>query len=255
MPNSSSVTVAISDAVGTITLDAPKRRNALGPEMLADLGDAFRTLAADRAVRAVVVTGAGEHFSAGGDISVFDRGVAAGRDYVYDAIGVFRQIEHLRKPVIAAVRGYALGGGFELAMSCDLVVASDSAQFGLPEISVGAVPAFALIRLGELIGRARAKQVAWLGKRLSAAQAYELGLAAEVVADGELDRAAHQMAASFTQLPRVATEVVKAALNREIADRSLFESTTAAAMMWGTEGIAEGRRAFYAKRAPQFPDE
>jgi enoyl-CoA hydratase len=250
-----STTVAVADTVGTITLNAPDRRNALGPDLLAGLSDALRGLAADSSVRAIVLRGEGDHFSAGGDISVFDRGVAAGRDYVYDAIGVCRQIEHLRKPVIATVRGYALGGGFELAMSCDLILAAESAQFGLPEISVGAVPAFALIRLGELVGRTRAKQMAWFAQRLDSSQAHRLGLVVDVVADGEIDQAAHELAASFARLPRVAVEVVKAALNREIADRSLFESTTAAAMIWGTEGIVEGRRAFYAKRAPEFPDE
>lgn len=249
------VELQIRDRIGFVTLNDPARRNALGPELL----DAFHTAwtAVERAseIRAVVLRAAGGDFCAGGDISTFDRGVAGGRDYVYETVGAFRRVEHCRKPVLAAVRGRALGGGFELVMACDVVIASETARFALPELSVGAVPAFALVRLGELVGRSRAKQLAWSGRRMEPSEAERLGLVAEVVADDALDQAVERRAGEIAGLPRVAAETVKAAVNREIADHALFESTTAAAMLWGTEGIAEGRRAFYEKRAPVFPDE
>lgn len=249
------VEVAVRDRVGVVTLNDPARRNALGPELLDAFHATWSEVERSSDVRAIVVRGAGADFCAGGDISTFDRGVAGGRDYVYDVVGAFRRIEHCRKPVIAAVRGRALGGGFELVMACDLVLASETARFALPELSVGAVPAFALVRLGELIGRARAKDLAWSSRRIGPAEAEQLGLVAAVVPDDALDEAAWRRAGELAGLPRVAAETVKAAINREIADHALFESTTAAAMLWGTEGIAEGRRAFYEKRAPDFPDE
>ncbi|MGA3254761.1 MAG: enoyl-CoA hydratase/isomerase family protein [Mycobacterium sp.] len=253
------VMVEVRDRIGFVTLNDPGRRNALGPDLLASLGAAWAQIEQDRSVRAVVLRATGSDFCAGGDIATFDLGVGGGREYVYETIGAFRRIEHCRKPVVASVRGRALGGGFELAMACDLVVASADARFALPELSVGAVPAFALVRLGEIVGRSRAKQIAWSGRRVDAVEAQGLGLVCTVVDDSlddsALDDATEQQARQLVELPRIAAETVKAAFNREIADRALFESTTTAAMLWGTEGIAEGRRAFYEKRPPRFPDE
>lgn len=249
------VLLDVRDRVAYLTLNDPARRNALGPDLLAELHTAWSAVERDREVRVVVLRAAGTDFCAGGDISTFDRGVAGGRDYVYDTVGAFRRVEHCRKPVLAGVRGRALGGGFELAMAADLIIAADTARFALPELSVGAVPAFALVRLGELIGRSRAKQLAWSGRRLEPAEAERIGLVSQVVAEGDLDATVEVQARALVALPRVAAETVKAAVNREIADHALFESTTAAAMLWGTEGIAEGRRAFYDKRPPNFPDE
>jgi enoyl-CoA hydratase len=249
------VRVATRDQVAWITLADPDRRNALGPAVLRHLRGAFADLTVDRSIRAIVIDAEGEHFCAGGDFAVFDVGVAAGRDYVLEVIGCFRIIEHARMPVIAAVQGFALGGGFELAMSCDLVVATDTAQFGLPETGIGAIPGYAIVRLPELIGRQRAKRLMWTGERLGSQEAQALGLVTAVVPADGLAAAAEDLARQVILPPRVAVELVKAAANREIADRSLFESTTAAALMWGTEGIAEGRRAFYERRTPVFPDE
>lgn len=249
------VELEVRDRIGFVTLNDPARRNALGPDLLGAFHSAWTEVERSSEVRVVVLGAAGADFCAGGDISTFDRGVAGGRDYVYETVGAFRRVEHCRKPVLAAVRGRALGGGFELVMACDVVIASDTARFALPELSVGAVPAFALVRLGELVGRSLAKQLAWSGRRIEPAEAERLGLVAEVVPDDALEGVVSQRAWALAALPRVAAETVKAAINREIADHALFESTTAAAMLWGTEGIAEGRRAFYEKRAPVFPDE
>jgi enoyl-CoA hydratase/carnithine racemase len=249
------VIVEIRDRIGFVTLNDPSRRNALGPELLASFAAVWAQIEQDRGVRAIVLRASGSDFCAGGDISTFDLGVGGGRDYVYETIGAFRRIEHCRKPVVASVRGRALGGGFELAMACDLIVASTDARFALPELSVGAVPAFALVRLGEIIGRSRAKQIAWSGRRVDAEEARALGLVCDIVEDTALDAATELQARQLVELPRIAAETVKAAFNREIADRALFESTATAAVMWGTEGMAEGRRAFFAKRPPRFPDE
>jgi enoyl-CoA hydratase/carnithine racemase len=249
------VDVRVEGRIGRIRLDDPKRLNALGPAVLAGLEAALDRVEADPAVRVVVLEAAGEHFSAGGDIAVFDLGVAAGRDYVRRVIASFRRLEHLAKPVVAAVRGFALGGGFELAMACDLVVASTTARFGLPETKVGAIPGYAVIRLPEIVGRQRAKEIIWSARRLEPAEAVALGLAVAEVADDQLEASVLRLAGQVAGVPRVAAEVIKAAVNGGIADRALFESTTAAALMWGTAGIKEGQRAFYEKRPPAFPDE
>jgi enoyl-CoA hydratase/carnithine racemase len=255
LPPPDQVRLSVHDRVGIVTMSDPARRNVLGPDMVSALSAALAELDRDPGVRSIVLRGEGPHFCAGGDITTFERGVAGGRDYVYDVLGVCRLIEHMRRPVIAAVRGYALGGGFELALACDEIVASQTARFGLPELSVGAVPAFALIRLSEITGRSFCKRLAWSQDRLTAAEALERDIVSLVVPDGELDDRVADRAARLAALPRVAAETVKASVNREIADRTLFESATSAAVMWGTQAIAEGRLAFLEKRAPDFPDE
>jgi enoyl-CoA hydratase/carnithine racemase len=241
--------------VGVLTMRDEGRRNALGAEMVAQLTDALANLDRDSGIRSVLLRSSGANFCAGGDIRAFDRSVVGGRDYVYDTVNLFRAIEHMRKPVIATVRGYALGGGFELALSCDLIVASDTASFGLPEVSVGAVPAFALVRLAEVAGRAWTKSLAWSARRVTAAEAYQRGVLDRVVPDAELDAESLRLAQDLATLPRVAAEVVKASANRDIADHVLYDSATTAAVMWGTAGIAEGRAAFLERRTPVFPDE
>jgi enoyl-CoA hydratase/carnithine racemase len=246
---------AVSGRTAWIKLADPDRRNALTQPLIASIREDFGAMAADPSVRVIVLSAEGDHFCAGGDIGAFDLGVVGGRDYVHDIIGLFRLIEHCRKPVIAAVRGFAFGGGFELAMSCDLIVAGTSAKLSLPEIGVGAIPGYAIVRLPELIGRQRAKHLMWTAERMDAARAAELGLVTSVVVDTELEKTAQALADRVGGAPRVATELIKAAVNCDIADRALFESTTAASLLWGTESIKEGKSAFYEHRPAVFPEE
>jgi hypothetical protein len=155
----------------------------------------------------------------------------------------------------AARGGYALGGGFELALSCDLIVASNTPTFGPQEFSVGVAPAFAPIPLAEVAGRAWTKSQAWSARRATVAEAYQRGVLDRIVADAELDAESLRVAQGLTKLPRVAAEVVKASANRDIADRVLYHGATTAAAMCGTAGIAEGRAAGPERRTPVFPDE
>jgi enoyl-CoA hydratase/carnithine racemase len=249
------VTVERDGPLGWVRLADPDRRNALGPSLVGELSSVLRTLERDPSVRVVILSSVGKHFCAGGDIAVFDKTVAGGRDYVYDVIEVFRQIERLRKPVVASIRGYTLGGGFELAMSCDLIIASVTTQLGLPETSIGAVPAFALFRLTELMGRSTTKEIVWLQRKLTATEGVSAGLIAEAVADEDLESRTREVGLQLAAIPRVALELSKAAINGDVVDRTLFASTSAAAVTWGTDAIAEGRRAFYEKRSPVFPEE
>ncbi|GAA1868792.1 enoyl-CoA hydratase-related protein [Pseudonocardia ailaonensis] len=241
--------------VAVVTLANPAAHNALDKAMVAELSRTLRDLDDDATARAVVLRGAGRNFCAGGDISTFDEGVAGGRDYVYAVIGLCRQIEHARTPVIAAVHGRALGGGFELALACDDIVAAESAQFAVPELRVGAVPGFALVRLGEIGGRALAKRMAWTGAALDARAALANRVVGEVVPDEDLRAVALARATVIAAQPRVAAETVKALANASVADRSLVESVTSSALQWGTRALAEGKDAFFGKRAPVFPDD
>jgi enoyl-CoA hydratase/carnithine racemase len=251
----STLNVELIRRVGVISLASPDTLNALNPTMVDLLRSTLRGLDRDPGVGAIVLRGEGKHFCAGGDISTFERALAGGRDYVYDVIGLCRQIEHARRPVIAAVHGYALGGGFELALACDQIIAADSARFAVPELSVGAVPGFALVRLSEVAGRQFAKHLAWSGTRIDATTALARGVVTEVVSEAELQAHALDRAATLAALPRVAAETVKALANAAVADRALLESVTSSALMWGTQGLAEGRAAFFEKRDPSFPAE
>lgn len=253
--NRSVIGTRLSGSIGWIILDDAEHRNALGPEMIEKLVESIAALEADPAIRAIVIRSSGDHFCGGADIAVFDLDVPSGRDFLYSVIGCFRRLEQCRKPTIAAVRGLALGGGFELAIACDLIVATVAAQFGLPEVRVGAIPGYGILRLPELIGRPRAKMLMWSGERLSAEDARDLGLVAAVVQDTELEAAAGSIAEKIASGPRVAVELIKAGANSEIADRALFETTTAAALTWGTAAMREGARSFFEKRPPNFPIE
>lgn len=235
-----------------LRLNDPDARNALTPALLAELRAAVEEAEEDPEARAVVITGDGERFCAGGDIGVMDQGVSGGYRYVREVIGLFRRVEHMSTPVIAAVDGYALGGGMELALSCDLILAAETASFGLPESKLGAVPGYAIVRLPELIGRPRAKELMWSGRRIPAAEALEYGIVLAVHPPAELLDAALELGDRVAAMPRITAEVIKLAANGSIADRTLAETTVSAALFWGTDELAEGLAAFRERRAPQF---
>ena len=240
------------EAVALVTLDRPKALNALSFALVAQLDAILHVLDSDDACGAIVITGSGtKAFAAGADI----RELAAQtpeslRDA--DPFAPLDGIGRLRTPVIAAVRGYALGGGAELAMACDMIVAGDDAQFGQPEISIGVIPgAGGTQRLARAIGTAKAMELVLTGRRITAAQADALGLVTEVVpADETVDRAL-ALAAKIAAQPRVAVAAAKAAVlaTAELPlaagirrERDLFEG------LFATEDQREGMTAFLEKR-------
>jgi enoyl-CoA hydratase len=244
------------DAVALVTLDRPQVMNALSFALLDELGEALATLDADPACRVVVITGAGERaFAAGVDIrelaaqtpdSLLDR----------DPFAVLERIPAMRVPVIAAVRGFALGGGFELALACDLVVASDDAQLGLPELGLGVVPgAGGTQRLSHAIGRARALEVILTGRRINADEAERLGLVTAVVPAADTLAHALELAARIAAAPPLAVTTAKAAVNAStrlpLADGIRFERAAFAAL-FATEDQHEGMSAFLEKRPPAW---
>jgi enoyl-CoA hydratase len=243
-------------AVGTITLDRPPV-NALSSELVSDLADAIED-AADTSIRAVVVTGA-PHFAAGADISGFKALIEAGgsgAELGQELGEVLSMLAALPKPVIAAIRGYALGGGLELALACDLRIAAEDASLGQPEIKLGLIPgAGGTQRLTRLIGVGRAKDLVMTGRMVDAVEAKAIGLVDRVVEADGLDEAAQSWAGELADGPTRALAIAKSVIDdgfsMALADalgleRGGFEEA------FDTADASEGVEAFLEKRAPRF---
>lgn len=251
------VNVDLQGAVAVLTIDRPKALNALNPEVLADLKAAFEGLD-QNAVRCVVLTGAGDKsFVAGADIgSMSTMTKAEGEAFGKLGNDIFLMIEGFPLPVIAAVNGFALGGGCELAMSCDIRIASEKAVFGQPEANLGVIPCFGgTQRLPRLVGTGIAKELIYTGRQVKAAEAKEIGLVNQVVpADALLDAAKDMMNAITGKAP-IAIRYSKVAINRgmDVDLRAGLElEKDLAALTFGTEDKQEGMDAFLAKRPAVF---
>ncbi|MFO0722568.1 MAG: enoyl-CoA hydratase-related protein [Myxococcota bacterium] len=200
--------------IATITLNRPEVRNAINRAMIDDLGRALDQLVAEPALRAIVFTGAGgKAFAAGADISELKtRGVAEALQRINAAL--FRRVEEIAVPTIAAIDGFALGGGCELAMACDIRIAGRSSKLGQPEVALGIIPgAGAIQRLPRLVGFGRAKELIFTGRILDAAEAERIGLINKVVDDGKALEEAMAMAGKIAEQGALAVKIAKAALN------------------------------------------
>ena len=252
----SNILVETRGRVGLITLNRPKALNALNDELMDELGEALVAFDRDDAIGAIVLTGSEKAFAAGADI-----GAMAPKGYmdVYKADFVTRNWERIRlvrKPVIAAVAGFALGGGCELAMMCDIMIAADSAKFGQPEIKLGIIPgAGGTQRLPRAVGKAKAMDLCLTGRMMDAAEAERAGLVSRIVpADKLLDEAIGMatVIASYS-LPSVmaAKESVNRSYESGLAEGVLFERRMFHSL-FATEDQKEGMRAFAEKRKPDF---
>ncbi len=239
--------------VALVTLDRREALNALSFALLAELDAALAELDADPACRAIVITGAGERaFAAGADVRELSTETPASL-HDADPFAVVDRVALLETPTIAAVRGFALGGGCELAMACDMLVAGDDALFGQPEILLGVIPgAGGTQRLARSVGRARAMELVLTGRRIDAAEADRLGLVTRVVPAAETLPSALELAAKVAAMPPLAVRAAKASVNA-VADlplaaglryeRDRFEA------LFASEDQREGMAAFLAKRA------
>ena len=241
--------------VGLVTLNRPQALNALNEALIADLSRALDGFEADPAIGAVVVTGSEKAFAAGADIKQM-----SGKDFIDVYAGNFieswARIARARKPVIAAVAGYALGGGCELAMMCDFIIAADTAKFGQPEIKLGTIPGSGgTQRLTKLVGRAKAMDLVLTGRMMDAAEAERSGLAARVVPAADLLaealKAAETIAGYSLPIVMMAKEAVHRADETTLAEGILFERRLFHAT-FATEDRREGMAAFVEKRAPAF---
>jgi enoyl-CoA hydratase len=245
-------------AVLIITINRPKVLNALNAPLFADLSAAIDDAAADAGVRAVVITGAGEKaFVAGADINeLSEQTPVAGRERARRGQALFDRIERLGKPVIAAVNGFALGGGCELAMACTLRIAADTAKFGQPEINLGLIPGYAgTQRLARLVGRGRALELLLSGHSISADDALRIGLVNRVVPAAQLLTEARTLAQALASKAPIAVryilDAVARGLDMPLADAQDYEATLFG-LVSTTEDMREGTRAFLEKRRPEF---
>lgn len=246
------VLLEIDGEIAVLTLDRPAKLNALGPAMLADLEHRIAKLEADRAVRVVIVTGAGERsFCVGADVNAWSalEPLDMWRSWVREGHRVLQRLASLRQPTIAAVNGYAFGGGLELALAADLRIASEQALFAMPETKIGTLPGWnGTRRLADVIGKPRAKEMIFSGAQIAATRAEQWGLVNEVVPAGALMARARELAYEIAANAPIAVQLAKAAIDGDGAALEAFAGALAASADDGREGIA----AFREKRPPRF---
>src|SRR6202167_5242622 len=248
------IIVESKGAVGIITLNRPKMLNALSFGVFREIAVAVDTLEADDAIGCILVTGSEKAFAAGADIKEMQPKTFIDMfsgDFI--AVGGYR-VANCRKPTIAAVTGYALGGGCELAMMCDIIIAADTAKFGQPEITLGTIPGLGgTQRLTRAIGKSKAMDLCLTGRMMDAAEAERAGLVSRIVPADSLEAEALGMAATIAAMPLQAIMLVKESIKRAdeatleegiLFERRLFHS------LFGTEDQKEGMAAFLEKRKP-----
>ncbi|MCA0046066.1 enoyl-CoA hydratase [Mesorhizobium sp. B283B1A] len=241
--------------VGLITLNRPKALNALNSQILAELVAAVNAFGADPGIGAMVVTGSDKAFAAGADIKEM-QAISYVDAYSQDFFAGWEEFTRVRKPVIAAVAGYALGGGCELAMMCDFIIAADTAKFGQPEITLGVIPGMGgSQRLTRFVGKSKAMDMCLTGRMMDAAEAERSGLVSRVVPAGELVEEAVKAAAKIADFSLPSVMMAKEAVNRAYEttlaeglrfERRLFHS------LFALDDQKEGMAAFAEKRKPNF---
>ncbi|KAB1084982.1 enoyl-CoA hydratase [Neorhizobium galegae] len=242
-------------AVALITLNRPKALNALNSTVMAELTEVLSAFGRDEAIGAIVLAGSDKAFAAGADIKEM-QGIDFVEAYVNDFIAGWEAVAATRKPMIAAVSGFALGGGCELAMMCDFIIASETAKFGQPEITLGVIPGMGgSQRLTRAVGKAKAMDMVMTGRMMDVAEAERAGLVSRIVSPERLIDEAVEAAAKIASFPRAAVLMAKEAVNRSFEgtlaeglrfERRLFHS------LFATADQKEGMAAFVEKRKPQF---
>ena len=249
------IVVETKGRVGVIRLDRPQALNALNAALMAELAAAINAFEADAGIGCVVITGSDRAFAAGADIKEM-----ATKSYMDAFMGDFAadwdRVAHARKPAIAAVAGFALGGGCELAMQCDLIIAADNARFGQPEIKLGVIPGIGgTQRLTRAVGKAKAMDLILTGRMMDATEAERSGLVARVVPLAELMNEALKTAETIAAMPLPAAMIAKEAVNRafevSLAEGVAFERRVFHSL-FATEDQKEGMAAFVEKRPARF---
>ena len=249
------VRIETRDGVAIITVDRPKVLNALNAQTVGEIGEAFEQVRNDEAVKAVILTGGGEKaFVAGADIAELAKMTPiTGKATAERGQAVFARIERFPKPVIAAINGFALGGGCELALACHIRLASEKAQIGLPEVTLGIIPGYGgTQRMARLLGKGKALELILTGDRIPAAEAERIGLVNKVVAPEELMNVAMEMAKKIASrgplAVRAAIEAVMSGSEMPI-EEGFFLEATLFGLLASTEDMKEGMGAFLEKRA------
>jgi enoyl-CoA hydratase len=257
--NTEHLIVLVQGRVGVIGLNRPAALNALSNPLVAELGDTLQRFEEDPGIGAIVLTGSEKAFAAGADIKEMQDACFVDLflgDFPHGKGAVWKKLSLMRKPVIAAVAGFALGGGCELAMACDFIIAADTARFGQPEISIGTMPgAGGTQRLARAVGKAKAMEMCLTGRMIDAAEAERAGLVSRVVPAaelmGEAMKAATRIAGLSLPAVMMAKESVNAAFETTLTEGLRFERRAFQAT-FATEDRREGMAAFTAKRKPNF---
>src|SRR5437762_183925 len=251
------LTLEVADRVATLTINRPDKLNALNDATIAELGHAIDEIRVDDAIGGVIVTGAGRAFVAGADISELSgQTPVLAKARARAGQNVFRRFETCPKPVIAAVNGFALGGGCELAMACHIRIASDAAKFGQPESKLGILPGYGgSQRLPRLVGKGRAMQLLMTGEMIDAAEAYRIGLVNKLTSAAQLMHDAREMMKTILANGPLAVALCIEAIDRGLEmslDEGLILEANHFGLLAATEDMREGMRAFLEKRTPAF---
>ena len=251
------LSVSIQDRIATLTVNRPDKLNALNAALIGELGSAIDELQARDDVAGIILTGAGRAFVAGADITELTGiGALEGKRLARRGQEIFRRFEISPKPTVAAVNGFALGGGCELAMACQIRIAAEAAKFGQPEVKLGLIPGYGgTQRLPRLVGRGRALQLLMTGEMIDAQEAFRIGLVNRVVAADQLLPAAtamiQQMLMNAPLGIAACIDVLDRGLEMPLDDALALEATQFGVLI-GTSDTAEGTKAFLEKRPPRF---
>lgn len=243
--------------IAILSINRPEVLNAINTEVLKELNRAIYYISENDDIRVVIIKGEGRAFSAGGDVAEMQGyNSEQGRDFIKKGQDVFRRIEVLEKPIIAAINGFALGGGCELAMSCDIRIAEENAKFGHPELNLGIIPGFGgTQRLVRLVGRGKAKELIYTGDIISAKEAAQIGLIERIVPQAKLMEEAMKMAEKIASKGQVAVKYAKTVMTIGIEtdiDTALEIERDAIGLCFATEDQKEGMSAFLEKRKAEF---
>ena len=247
-----------TDNICTITLNRPDALNALNSQLIGELTRVLLKADKDKAIRVIIITGSEKVFAAGADIKEMSDKTAT-EMFMTDFFGEeHNQIMQVRKPIIAAVSGYALGGGCELAMMCDFIVASDTAKFGQPEVNLGVMPGIGgTQRLTRAIGKSKAMEMNLTGRFMQAEEAEKMGLVSQIFPAKDLIKEVREIALKIASKSVITTTAIKESVNRSfetsLSDGLLFERRTFHAL-FSKEDQSEGMTAFIEKRSPKFKD-
>ena len=247
----------VKNGIAYVTVNRPEALNALNSKVISELHSVFKEIAADDNAKVVILTGEGRSFVAGADIAEMSKlNAVEARNFAADGHGLMNYIDNIEKPVIAAVNGFALGGGCELSMACDIRIASTKAKFGQPEVGLGLIPGFGgTQRLSRLVGKGMAKMLIYTADVIDATYAREIGLVEKVVEPEELMTECEKIAGKIMAKAPIAVALSKHCINNgydvDMKSASQFEINSFG-ITFDSEDMKEGTSAFLEKRAPEF---